>query len=329
MSKEKKKYFRRMMGWIALRTFTLINGVLPLKWSYTLGKTLGTIAHLVMIRHRRIALESVSFAFETLSLKERKKIASNFFIFMMQSFLEMLHFLRNPRKLENVRMEGREYLESALQKKKGIIILTAHLGNFPLMSLKLAKIGYVVNFVTRPMRDKKTGDYLHTLRTDAGVKTIFSYPRRECVNGIIKGLRSNELVVIQMDQNFGTGGVWVKFFGKLAATPVGPIVFALRTGAAVVPAYIYREAEGRHCIKIFPQEELIFSQDKDEAVLLNAIKFTRIIENWIRKTPSQWGWVHRRWKSRPSDKVRQLKFKIEGQIPPHPPTTENNFVASG
>jgi KDO2-lipid IV(A) lauroyltransferase len=114
-----------------------------------------------------------------------------------------------------------------------------------------------------------------------------------------------------MDQNFGTGGVWVKFFGRLAATPVGPITLALRTKATVVPAYIYRDGQGRHCIELLPQEELILSSDKDESVLLNVIKFTRIIESWITVFPSQWGWIHRRWKSRPSEKIKNLKFKVE------------------
>ncbi|MBU2251327.1 MAG: lysophospholipid acyltransferase family protein, partial [Candidatus Omnitrophica bacterium] len=157
----------------------------------------------------------------------------------------------------------------------------------------------------------KTSDYIHTLRTAAGVKTIFSYPRRECVNGIIRALANNEIVLMQMDQNFGTGGVWVKFFGKLAATPVGPVVLALRTQSSVVPAYIYREARGKHRVKIFPEEELIITADKNETVLINVIKLTRIIEQWVKKEVSQWSWIHRRWKSRPSKEVEKISFKIE------------------
>lgn len=116
---------------------------------------------------------------------------------------------------------------------------------------------------------------------------------------------------MQMDQNFGTGGVWVKFFGQLAATPVGPIVLALRTQSAVVPAYIYRQAVGKHCIKIFSEQELDITKEKDENVLLNAIKLTRIIEAWIKEHDFQWSWIHRRWKPRPSKEVEKLKFKIE------------------
>jgi len=246
-----------------------------------------------------------------MSLKEKKKIVRFYFSFMAQSTFELLFFVKNSHHLENIQIEGKENLEKALEKKKGVLLLTAHLGNFPLMLLKLAKEGYPINIVARPMRDKDTDDYVNSLRTKVGVKTILSYPRKVCVSGILNALRNNEIVVIQVDQNFGTGGVWVKFFGKLAATAVGPITLALRTKAAVVPVYMVREGRGKHQLKIFPEEELIAKEDKDQAILLNVIKITRIIENWVRKFPSQWAWVHRRWKSRPSDQIKASRFKIE------------------
>jgi KDO2-lipid IV(A) lauroyltransferase len=312
MDKERKrKILRQNLGWAFARTFAFLNGILSLKLNYALGKFLGSIAYLVVGRHRKISVDNLAVAFPQKSLRERKKITRNFLIFMAQGSFELLHILKNPSKLENVRIQGKDNLDKALENKKGVIILTAHMGNFPLMSLKLAKLGYIVHFVTRPMRDKKISEYTYNLRTRAGVRTIFSYPRRECVNGIIQALGNNESVIMQMDQNFGTGGVWVKFFGKLAATPVGPIVLALRTKASIVPAFIYREKNNKHCIKILPEEKLIQTPDKSETVLLNAIKFTRIIEGWIKDYACQWGWIHRRWKSRPSPTVERMKFKIE------------------
>ncbi len=311
MDKEKKKFLQRRIGWIFTRLLTSFSGSISLELNYKLGRLLGQIAYLAVRRHRRISLESLKIAFPDMPAWQRKKISRDFFIFMAQGSFELLHILKNPRQLANIRVEGKEYLDQALKAKQGVILLTAHIGNFPLMSLKLAKQGYNVHFVTRPMRDEKASDYIHKLRTAAGVKTIFSYPRRECVNAIIRALADNQIVIMQMDQNFGTGGLWVKFFGKLAATPTGPVVLALRTKAAVVPAYIFREKTGFHCINILPEEKLILTQDKEETILLNTIKFTRLIESRIRLKPCQWGWIHRRWKSQPSEKIKALKFKIE------------------
>ncbi|MDD3296060.1 MAG: hypothetical protein PHU64_01720 [Candidatus Omnitrophica bacterium] len=311
MDKEKKKLLQRRAGWFAIRGFTIFSGVMPLSWNYFLGKVLGSIAYLVVARHRKIALESLEVAFPQTSLRERKKITRDFFVSMAQGSFELLHYLRNLKQLDNIRIEGKSNLDKALKNQRGVILVTAHLGNFPLLSLKLAKEGYKVYFVTRPMRDEKAGDYLYELRSGAGVNTIFSYPRRECVSGITKALSGNGIVIMQMDQNFGSGGVWVKFFGKLAATPVGPIVLGLRTKASLVPAYIFHEQGFKHGIKIFPEEALEAGESRDHAILLNAVKFTRIIEGWIKEVPNQWSWIHRRWKSRPSEKIQSLKFKIE------------------
>ena len=311
MSKEKKKILRNNLGFIFAKVFAALCGVIPLRWNYFLGELLGGIACRMLIQQRKVALDSLAIAFPDKNLKQRRRIASDFFIFMAQSSFELLHILKNTSQLDNIRIEGEQHLKEALKKNRGVILVTAHLGNFLLMSLKLAKAGFNVHFVRRPMRDKKIGKYLYDLQAKTGVKTIYSYPRKECVGGIIKALRDNEVVILQMDQNFGTGGVWVKFFGKLAATPVGPISLALRTKAALVPAYIYREGMGVHCIKILPEEELILTKDKNETILLNAIKFTRIIEGWVRKCTYQWGWIHKRWKSRPSAKVKKLKFHVE------------------
>jgi len=311
MRTEYKKVFARNAAWFFLRLFIVINGTFSLAWSYCVGKLLGTFAYLAVRRHQHIALESLGVAFPKLTLHERKKITKDFFVFMAQSGFELLYFLRHPEKLDNVRILGQESLDKALQNNKGVIMVTAHIGNFPLMSVKLAKAKYPVHFITRPMRDEKAGEYLYRLRTDAGVKTIFSYPRKECIAGILKALRQNEIVIMQIDQNFGDGGVWVKFFGALAATPVGPVTLALRTGAALVPAYIYREGKGKHCVEILPQEELLCTEDNDKTILTNTITLSRIIEGWIRKFPSQWGWIHRRWKSRPPERLYKMKYKIE------------------
>jgi len=311
MDKEKKKFLRRRLGWWSLRLFSILSAKSHLEWSYFLGSVLGKLAYLFVIRHRRIALESLSIAFPHLKQEDRKILARDFFVFMSQSSLEIIYFIKNPRALESIRIEGKEFLDEALKNKNGVIGLTAHLGNFPLMSFKFARLGYSISVLVRPMRDEKAGDYIHNLRIQTGVKSIFSYPRKECVNQTIEALRDNGIVLIQMDQNFGTGGVWVKFFDKLAATPVGPIIFALRTKAKVLPMYIVREGLGRHCIKILPPLDLDMREDKDETILLNAIKFTKVIEHWVKEQPSQWGWVHRRWKSKPSKKIEGLKFRMQ------------------
>lgn len=312
MDKERKKLLRRKAGWILLRSCSLIIKVLPLRCALYAGRVFGLLGFRVFLRHRRVALESLDIAFPQKNLEERKYIARKCFEIIGEGGWEVLSFVNHPKHIkERVSIVGKQNLENALKKGKGVIGVSAHLGNFPLMCLRLIEEGFVINTLARPMRDEKTGEFIHKLRTDTGIKTIFSYPRRAAIFGSLGALSNNEVIIIQMDQNFGTGGVWVKFFGKLAATPVGPIVLALRSGAALVPMFIVRNAPGKHTIYIERQVPLEQKDDKDEAILVNAIKFTKIIESWVRKYPQMWSWIHRRWKSRPNPKVYSLKYKVQ------------------
>ena len=297
--------------WPFSKFFIFLCKRLSLNSIYRLGSSIGRATYYMAFSHRKIALDSLSVAFPEVSLKRRKKIARDFSVIMVQSFLEVIHFASNYSLFNNIEIEGREFLNKALEKNQGVIALSAHFGNFPLISLKLAREGYKINVVVRPMRDGDVEDYAQDLRTKAGVNTIYSLPRGQCVANMIKSLRNNEIVIIHMDQNFGTTGVWVKFFGRLAATPVGPVVLALRTNAPILPMFIIREGIGKHRLKILPELKLDYFPERGKTILINTIKITKLIEEWVKRYPELWGWIHKRWKSRPSEEVIKEKFRIQ------------------
>jgi KDO2-lipid IV(A) lauroyltransferase len=310
-----RRFIVRKISLFFFKLFSLITGKFSLRINYFTGSFLGAIVYIFVSRYRKTALDSLDVAFPSKTLKERKSIAKSSINLMIYSSLETLYFVENQRRLNNVRIEGRQYLDEALKQGRGVIGFTAHFGNFPLMDLKLAKENYPVNVILRPLRDPAIGECIYDLCARAGVKTILSYPREEVVKNTINALRDKELIIVQMDQNFGTGGVWVDFFEKSAATPVGPIVFALRTNAVILPIYILREGIGRHCIRILEPYVLEKRDDVRETILLNAAKITKVIEGWIKENPEHWFWIHRRWKSRPSDIIKRAKFKIhEGSL---------------
>jgi KDO2-lipid IV(A) lauroyltransferase len=149
------------------------------------------------------------------------------------------------------------------------------------------------------MRDARTERLFLKKRRRFNVKTIYSQPRKACVEDTIKALRDNEVVFIPIDQNFGTGGVFIDFFGQKAATATGPVVLALRTKAAIVPCFIVRQKDDTH--KIILEAPLdLGDQINQSAIIANIQKLTHIIEAYIRKYPAEWGWIHRRWKSKPN-----------------------------
>jgi KDO2-lipid IV(A) lauroyltransferase len=120
------------------------------------------------------------------------------------------------------------------------------------------------------------------------------------VNSTIQALRNNEIVFIPIDQNFGTAGVFVNFFGRQAATATGPVIFAQRTKAALVPCFILRQKDDRHKIIFEAAIDLQEGKTPEETILINIQRLTDIIESYIRKYPAEWGWIHRRWKSQPN-----------------------------
>ena len=129
--------------------------------------------------HRRATLNNLRAAFPHMDEAKGRIMAKASFVFMAQSSLEALYFTQHSHKLGNVHIQGIKFLDKALEKKTGVVVLTAHLGNFPLMSLRLAKLGYPVWVMARPMRDGKADNYFNQLRVNSGVGTIFSYRSEE------------------------------------------------------------------------------------------------------------------------------------------------------
>jgi len=297
-----RKSISRNTAWLGLQICSLIVRVIPAGCLYAFARAAGGFGYLVAVKQRRVAFESLGIAFgRQKSSQEIKKIARACFTYIAKSAVELMFMMNKPHLLQDrVSISGREHLDRALAKGKGVILGRAHFGNFPLLLGRLVMDGYKAGGIMRPMRDAKVEAIFLEKRRKFGVKTIYSQPRAECVHNTITALRNNELIFIPLDQNFGTGGVFVNFFGQQAATATGPVILAQRTQAALLPCFIIRQADDRHQIVFEPAVELASGKDAQETVLINIQKLTDIIEKYIRNYPAEWGWIHRRWKSKPS-----------------------------
>lgn len=300
-SKKLRKSLSRFLAWLGLNICSLIVKVIPSGYLYTFAGNIASLAYIFAVKQRKIALDSLSIAFgKEKSRPEIEKIAKDCFIYMAKSAVELMFVMDKPFVLkERTDIIGRENLDKALAAGRGVILVSAHFGNFPLLLGRLAIDGYKAGGIMRPMRDARVEKIFLEKRNKFGVKTIYSQPRNECVNNTILALRNNELVFIPIDQNFGTAGVFVNFFGKKAATATGPVILAQRTKAALIPCFILRQAGDRHKIIFEPALQLLEGRDSQETILVNIQRLTDIIESYIRKYPAEWGWIHRRWKSKP------------------------------
>jgi KDO2-lipid IV(A) lauroyltransferase len=299
--KKIRKNLSHFLAWLGLNICSLIVRIIPASCLYGFAEGIASLAYLFVKKQKKIALESLDIAFgKEKSRRELEKIAKDCFIYIAKGAVELMFFFDKPHMLDaKVDIEGKENLDAALKRGCGVILVSAHFGNFPLLLGRLAVGGYKAGGIMKPMHDAKMEELFRKKRQKYGVRTIYSQPRNECVNNTISALRNNELIFVPIDQNFGTGGVFVNFFGRQAATATGPVVLAQRTKAALVPCFILRQPGDRHKIIFEPEIELKEGKDSKDTVLINIQRLTDIIEAYIRKYPAEWGWIHRRWKSKP------------------------------
>jgi KDO2-lipid IV(A) lauroyltransferase len=262
------------------------------------------LAYICVGRHRKVAKESLEIAFKGKKSKEETDaIMKQCFMNLGRGMIEMLYFVENYQEVfEKVHVEGIENLEAALEKGKGVVGVTAHFGNFPLMMMYFSLKNYLASVILRPTRDQKLEDVLHNRREKFKLRGIYATPRKQCVDKSLRALRNNEILFIPLDQNFGSqSGVFVDFFGQKAATATGPVVLAQRTGATILPFFTIRQDDNTHKVIIEKPIELTEEATSEEFLVNNTSKLTGIIESYIRKYPWEWGWMHRRWKSQPKD----------------------------
>ncbi|MBL7070148.1 MAG: lysophospholipid acyltransferase family protein [Candidatus Omnitrophica bacterium] len=300
--KKIQKSIGRFFGWLVLVICSFIIKLIPEGCLYGFAKGIAFLGYQFTHKQRRIAQETLDIAFGNQKSKaEKEKIAKESFVYMAKSAVEVISLMDSPELMKRrISLVNKGNLDNALARGNGVILVSGHFGNFPLLLARLSQEGYEVSGIMRPMRDQRVENIFLKKRQRYGVRTIYSKPRDTCVSSSIEALRNNQLVFIPIDQNFGTAGVFVNFFGKKAATATGPIIFAQRTGASLVPCFILRQKDDTHRIVFEPPLTLESRQSPRETIAVNIQKLTDIIEAYIRRYPAEWGWVHRRWKSKPS-----------------------------
>ena len=223
-------------------------------------------------------------------------------------------------------IEGEEHLNGALAKGKGVIALSAHLGNFSIIGARLTSEGYPFSALVKQPREDRFARLIDDMRTRVGVKTISARPRRKAVNEIIRALRGNEMVLIIADE-FKSTGVEVDFFGHPSPVPRGPVTLALRTGAVILPMFMIRDRSDRLTLYIGPELDLVQSGDLQQDVNTNVTLFSRRLEEMVRRYPDQWNWLGFRANGeRPNRRVAFAKPKVSDDQPkktssssPNPP----------
>jgi KDO2-lipid IV(A) lauroyltransferase len=302
----RKMYFKKLRHWfgdilvnVFLTFLILIFRVLPPKALVFISKIAGSIMFYLYKKYRKRVIGNLLIAFEReKDLHEIKKLARKVFFHFTLTPLEAVYIAANPleRFLLKMNIKGRECLDAALAKGNGVIALGAHLGSFPLLGVRLAAEGYPLNTIINEANFPKLMKRIDTYARKMGQKLFFPKPAATSVKKSLNCLRRNEILYLVADEQQRRGGLPVPFFGQKAFTAPGPAIFSLKTGAPILPMFVLRGNGIERTLVIGNPIEIerTFNEKKDVEML--TAKFTEAIEEAVRRYPSQWAWLNRRWK---------------------------------
>ena len=278
--------------------------LLPRKFALNLGALLGDLMFFFSHKEKARAVRNLSIAFGTeKSPKDILDICRKCFRNLGKGLIEFLQLPKlTPENLSDlVTFDGRDNVDEILKKGKGVIIITAHLGNWELVGASFPLCGYKSNTIVRPMKLQQLDEWVNRRREGTGLKCI---GRGASIKSALQCLKRNEILGILADVDTKVDGVFVDFFGRSAYTPRGPVSIVLKTGCDLLPAFIIRQKDNTHRLIVEKPIELKITGDIEEDVRYNTAVFTKIIESYVRKYPEQWIWIHDRWKTQKNkDKV--------------------------
>jgi KDO2-lipid IV(A) lauroyltransferase len=274
-------------------------GRIPLSFANILARAAAILWFRIDKKHRNIAISNLTRAFG------HEKTPNQIRVLAFQSFYNIMCIpfeigwsdrLTLPQLFRYAEIRGLDHIQAALAKGKGVLALTAHMGNWELLPSVAPMAGFSADILYRPLDFSPLDAFFLRLRTRFGAGLI---PNAHAMRKILRQLKKGHVVAMLMDQNVDWyEGVFVEFFNHRACTNKGFALLALKTRAPVVPIFMVRN-QNRFIIEFCPELELIQTGDRTHDIEANTLKYNQAIEAVIRRYPDQWFWVHQRWKTRP------------------------------
>ena len=284
----------------------------PAGWNAAVGAGIGTLAFHALPKRRVVALGNLRAAFgAAYSPQEYRRILRGMFRHFGITLMEVARIPRIDRAYVDRWVEiapgSRERLEQALAPGRGAIFLTGHFGNWELISITGALLGYPTLVLAREQGWPRLNALLTRYRESKGCRVVTKgFPIRE----LIRGLEQGRIVGILSDQDGGRNGVLAPFFGRLASTAPGAIALSVSTGAPILPVFITRVRGSAHRLLVEEPLQIPSAGPLEERIRQGTAIYLERLERAVRSRPDQWLWFHRRWKSSPQ---RRLLLLTDGR----------------
>jgi Kdo2-lipid IVA lauroyltransferase/acyltransferase len=271
--------------------------VIPYRLGVWIGGMVGFFAYLLITQDRKRAITHLKEAFTEKDERWIRRTAMRNFIHLGKAMFEFA--LITPRRLTKIfDLHGMESVHAALQRGKGAIYVTGHLGNWELMADAGVAGGVPLSVIAAPIRPEQVNDMVIELRDQMGVKTIVR-SKPGAAKALIRIFKENRVLAILIDQDTDVEGVFVDFMGKAAWTPTAAAAMAIKFDAPIFFGYAYRDAHNRHTGTVEGPLDLVRTGNEERDIIANTAMLSKKIEKCVRNKPEQWVWMHRRWRRQP------------------------------
>jgi KDO2-lipid IV(A) lauroyltransferase len=269
---------------------------IPNAYMLFFGKILGNLLYYLAVPQRRIVNRNLRFSLVDSSPQQIQCRAKHIFQHFGITILELLQmaYLSKQELVSKVRVEGKEILIEAVKKQKGVVLVTAHLGNYEVAAQVVpCLLGLQMASVAKKMRNAWLNRFIHNLRTRFGNKIIY---KKGALPEMMQTLRQGAMVAILMDISRRFDGVEVNFFGRRATATPAAALLGLRCKSPIIPAFCHRNPKGNLIVKVEPPVEIQRTKDLRSDLQFNTQMITDRVERAVRNYPEQWNWMLKRWK---------------------------------
>ena len=276
-------------------------GLLPRPVARGFAVVVARLFYALLPRLRKTAEINLRIAFPDWTAAQRQSVIRGMLCNLGWMAVEFARFPKYTRQNieQMIVLDGHENFLEGQRRGKGVLYLTGHIGAWELSSFAHALYGFPLYYLARPIANRRVDALVNAYRCLSGNQPIF---KNESARATLRVLKDTGTIGILADQNtMPSEAVFVDFFGETASTTTGIARLALHTGAAVVPGYaVWDQPLGKYRLRFESPVELIRTGEPERDILENTQKFTKVLEEVIRKYPNQWVWVHARWNTRPN-----------------------------
>ncbi|MFQ6677875.1 MAG: lysophospholipid acyltransferase family protein [Fidelibacterota bacterium] len=253
---------------------------------------LARIAYYILSLRKKDSANNIAIAFSEKTAQQQDKILKNSYAFFAKSFLQFFALPKSYRFVD-INIKGKNLLDDAIKKGRGVILATGHFGKWEMMSVWLGRSGYPVYAVAHRQKNKGADLFFKNHRQKTGMEMIY---RKSSLKNMYRILEENKILVLGSDQDAKSRGIFINFFNKPASTPKGVARFHLETHSPILFVSCHLDQAGKYQLEIQP-----VNPNAPPTVESITQAYTRLLEEKIRQFPDQYFWFHRRWKSKPTN----------------------------